>query len=307
VTVHTEPYALRRLAIIGCGLIGGSFGLAMRKAFPDIAVVGYGRSNSNLMAAQQCGAITHIATSLPDAVTGADVVLLSVPVGAVFDTLSAIAPHLKPEALLMDAGSTKQDMVTAAAAVFSDAAPNAFSLANVVPAHPIAGKEKAGVTNAEATLYNDRLVILTPTPQTTRNATAAAEAVWQATGARVIQMDAHRHDRVFGAVSHLPHLLAFAYMNGVDPTAIPMGGTGFQDFSRIAASDPVVWRDILQTNRTVVLDQINAFEAALADLKNSLIQGDAETLTRLITQASVRRKAWKLSSGRVPSNEDDAA
>jgi prephenate dehydrogenase len=96
-------------------------------------------------------------------------------------------------------------------------------------------------------------------------------------------------------------------MNGVDPTAIPMGGTGFQDFSRIAASDPVVWRDILQTNRTVVLDQINAFEAALADLKNSLIQGDAETLTRLITQASVRRKAWKLSSGRVPSNEDDAA
>ena len=299
--------AIRRLAIIGCGLIGGSFGMALRDALPGLVVAGYGRSQANLLEAQRRGALTEVAPTLADAVSDADVVLVSVPVGALTNTLHAIAPHIKADAVLMDAGSTKQDMVDAAKAVFNQPTANGFTLSQVVPAHPIAGKEKAGVAHAEATLYQDRLVILTPTTDTTPAATATAQALWQAVGARVQVMDAARHDHVFGAVSHLPHLLAFAYMNGVDPTTIAMGGTGFQDFTRIAGSDPAVWRDILHTNRDAVLAQLAQFEDALAAFKACIANGDTDTLTHLISEASAQRKAWQLPTGRTPSNDDDAA
>jgi prephenate dehydrogenase len=270
-------------------------------------VAGYGRSQANLLEAQRRGALTEVAPTLADAVNDADVVLVSVPVGALTNTLHAIAPHIKADAILMDAGSTKQDMVDAAKAVFNKPTANGFTLSQVVPAHPIAGKEKAGVAHAEATLYQDRLVILTPITDTTPAATAAAQALWQAVGARIQVMDAARHDHVFGAVSHLPHLLAFAYMNGVDPTTIAMGGTGFQDFTRIAGSDPAVWRDILHTNRDAVLAQLTQFEDALAAFKACIASGDTDTLTQLISQASAQRKAWQLPTGRTTSNDDDAA
>ena len=185
--------AIRRLAIIGCGLIGGSFGMALRDALPGLVVAGYGRSETNLLEAQRRGALTEVAPTLADAVSDADVVLVSVPVGALTNTLHAIAPHLKADAILMDAGSTKQYMVDAAKAVFNQPTANGFTLSQVVPAHPIAGKEKAGVAHAEATLYQDRLVILTPTTDTTPAATAAAQALWQAVGARIQVMDAARH------------------------------------------------------------------------------------------------------------------
>lgn len=299
--------AIRRLAIIGCGLIGGSFGMALRDVLPGVTVVGYGRSRANLLEAQRLGALAEVAITPADAVTNADAVLVSVPVGVLTETLEAIAPHLKADAILMDAGSTKQDMVNASKAVFNQPTTHGFSLSQVVPAHPIAGKEKAGVAHAEATLYRERLVILTPTSDTAPAATAVATALWQAVGARVDVMDAERHDHVFGAVSHLPHLLAFAYMNGVDPTAIARGGTGFQDFTRIAGSDPAVWRDILQTNRDAVLSQLTQFEDALAAFKKCMASGDVDTLNDLIAHASAQRKAWQLPTGRAQANDDDAA
>ena len=306
-------HAVRRVAIIGCGLIGGSFALAIRKARPDITVTAYGRSQTTLQEALRMGAITDVASSLPDAVRDADVVLISVPVGATHETLNSMRAHLKPTALVMDAGSTKADMVATAQTVLgeniaSGASPEAtshFPLSHFVPAHPIAGKEKAGIAHAEGDLYANRLVILTPSSATAAPAISLATALWEAVGARVIQMDADTHDHVFGAVSHLPHLLAFAYMNGVDPSTIAMGGTGFQDFTRIAGSDPVVWRDILSTNRTEILAQVQGFEQALAQLKSALTEGDTVQLQTLITQASAQRKAWRVPAPLSDSNAID--
>ena len=291
---------IRSLTVIGCGLIGGSFALALKAVMPRLVVTGVGRQLSSLQTAKTMGVIEHASTDMAASVASADVVLLGVPVGAIHSTLQHIAPHLQEGALVMDVGSTKADVVAMAQATLGKHLPN------FVAAHPIAGKECSGVAHATAALYKHHRVILTPTAVTHAAALERADALWAACGAHVHTMDATEHDRVFAAVSHLPHLLAFAYMNGVaDDQTLALAGPGFRDFTRIAASSPDVWRDIFVANREPLLAQLAQFEMALAHLK-SLVQaqvsdaGDGnqadhnhQALYDNIAQASARRTNWR--------------
>jgi prephenate dehydrogenase len=229
-----------------------------------------------------------------DAVQGSDVVLVAVPVAATQATLAAIAPPLKPDALVMDVGSTKADVVQAAQTAMGD------KLSQFVPAHPIAGKAEAGMTAAEATLYQGCQVIVTPLPSNPPALVERATSLWQQLGAQVRHMTAHEHDAAYACVSHLPHLLAFAAMNAVQgqPQAaqyLSLAGPGFRDFTRIAASDPTVWRDIFLANREQVLLQAQLFVKALEQLQAAMQPEHAAQLQALIDNASRTRAAWQLA------------
>lgn len=295
-----------QLGLIGCGLMGGSFALALKESGLVRQVVGYSQSQRTRERALGLGVIDHAASTLEDAVAGSDIVLLAVPVAATQASLAAIAPVLGPRALLMDVGSTKCDVVAAARQTLG------ARLANFVPAHPIAGKESAGVEHAEAVLYRERQLILTPLPETRPELVEMAAELWALIGSRVLQMSPERHDASYATVSHLPHLLAFAAMNSIldQPQAgefLALAGPGFRDFSRIAASDPSVWRDILLANREQVLLQSRLFSAALAEFESSLQAGDADALQALITQASQARSGWRLGGMPTPLFEADPA
>ena len=282
-----------QLGLIGCGLMGGSFALALRRAGLVKRVVGYSKSPSTTERARQLGVIDVEAPSALQAVSGSDIVLLAVPVAATESTLKAIRHLVTADMLVMDVGSTKTDVVTAARRVLGD------QLAAFVPAHPIAGKESAGVDHADADLYKGRQVILTPIERTGVAQIHKAQQVWEAVGGHVHQMSPQAHDATFAAVSHLPHLLAFAYMNGLGAQPqgrdyIDMGGPGFRDFTRIAASDPQVWRDILLANRQDVLDQARHFRQGMADFEKLIEAGDAAGLEALIRQASAARAGWRM-------------
>ena len=283
----------KQLGLVGCGLMGASFALALQDKALVERVVGFSPSEGTRQKAMQRGVIHQAALSAAQAVQGADLVLLAVPVSHTAACLAEIAPHLSPNCLLMDVGSTKGDVVAAARAALGERL-NCF-----LPAHPIAGKAQAGVDHAESTLYQDRALILTPLAHNTPAQIAQATALWQAIGSRVHQMTPEAHDQTFAAVSHVPHLLAFAQMNGLLQQAegevfLKLAGPGFRDFSRIAASDPAVWRDILSANRTEVLAQLAHFQAALHDLEKSIQNNDLQALSRLIDQASQARSAWRL-------------
>ena len=286
----------QRLALIGCGLMGGSFALAMREAALVQTIAGFSASDKTRQRALELKVIDQACTSVAEAVQGADLVLLAVPVGAMKATFAAMRDVLQPNALLMDVGSTKCDVVAAAVATLGE------RLGCFVPAHPIAGKERAGIEHAESTLYQDRRTILTPLPTTSIHRLQAAHAVWTAIGSQVSTLTPEAHDATFAAVSHLPHLLAFAAVNAL--TAQPQGtaflemaGPGFRDFSRIAASDATVWRDILSANHAEVLTQMAHFRAALDQFENALTLGDTAALQGLIQQASEIRSAWTLKTG----------
>jgi prephenate dehydrogenase len=286
----------QRLALIGCGLMGGSFALAVREAALVQTIAGFSASEKTRQRALELKVIDQACTSVAEAVQGADLVLLAVPVGAMPATFAAMRDVLLPNALLMDVGSTKCDVVAAAVATLGE------RLGCFVPAHPIAGKERAGIEHAESTLYQDRRTILTPLPTTSIHRLQAAHAVWTAIGSQVSTLTPEVHDATFAAVSHLPHLLAFAAVNAL--TAQPQGaafldmaGPGFRDFSRIAASDAAVWRDILSANQVEVLTQVAHFRAALDQFENALKQGDTAALQGLIQQASEIRSAWTLKTG----------
>lgn len=282
-----------KLALIGCGLMGGSFALAMKKAGLVNQVVGYSPSERTRHKALELGVIDAIARTAADAVKDADLVLVAVPVSSTQATFAAIAPTLSAHALLMDVGSTKCDVVAAAQATLGERLPC------FVPAHPIAGKEVAGVEHADADLYQNRQLILTPQSCNGLRKITQAHHVWQAIGCQVITLSPEQHDATFAAVSHLPHLLAFALINAVSQQAqgadfLSMAGPGFRDFSRIAASDPAVWRDILLANRSQVLHQSILLRQALDRLEDAMAQGDARALEQLITQASQTRAQWRL-------------
>ncbi len=285
---------VQRLAVVGCGLMGGSFALALKSRGLVGHVSGFSTRESTRQLALALGVIDQACDSVAQAVTGADGVLLAVPVQATEMTLRALAPHLAPHALLMDVGSTKCDVIAAARDTLG------LALPRFVPAHPIAGKEVAGVEHAEADLYRNRQVFLTPTDQTDPRFTARAQALWLSVGARVDSIEAGFHDNAFAAVSHLPHLLAFAYLNGLSAQddgarLIGMGGPGFRDFSRIAASDPTVWRDILLTNREPVLRQLTQTREAMAELEQAMRAGDGERLSALIERARQARSGWRMT------------
>ena len=227
---------------------------------------------------------------------GADLVLLAVPVGAMHTSFTAMRDVLAPNALLMDVGSTKCDVIAAAQATLGERL-NCF-----VPAHPIAGKEVAGIEHAQSTLYQERRTILTPLPKTGIHRLQAAHEVWTAVGSHVSTMTPEAHDATFAAVSHLPHMLAFAAVNAVMAQSqgaafLDMAGPGFRDFSRIAASDASVWRDILSANHVEVLKQVQHFRTALDQFEEALKLRNTQTLQQLIQQASDVRSTWTLQAG----------
>lgn len=286
----------QRLALIGCGLMGGSFALALREAGLVQHITGFSASEKTRQRALELKVIDQACNSVAEAVQGADLVLLAVPVGAMHSSFTALQGSLSPSALLMDVGSTKCDVIAAAEAALGDRL-NCF-----VPAHPIAGKEVSGIEHAEASLYQARRTILTPLPQNSLRQINTASEVWTAIGSHVSQMTPEVHDATFAAVSHLPHLLAFAAVNAL--TAQPQGaaflemaGPGFRDFSRIAASDASVWRDILSANRSEVLKQVAHFRAAVDQFENALKQDNTAALQQLIQQASDVRSDWTLQAG----------
>jgi prephenate dehydrogenase len=284
-----------QLGLIGCGMMGGSFALALKRAGLVRRVVGYSKSPSTTERARKLGIIDSAAESALLAVAGSDIVLIAVPVSATETTLKAIRHGIEAGALVMDVGSTKRDVVDAARRVLRERIPC------FVPAHPIAGKESGGIQNADADLYRGRQVILTPLPQTDAEGVQKATDVWSAVGAQVLKMTPENHDAAFAAVSHLPHLLAFAYFSAVvnQPAGrdfLSLAGPGFRDFTRIAASSPEVWRDILVANREEVLKQSQLFRHALDALELVMRSGNAEALEDLIRSPSEGRAGWQMGS-----------
>ena len=286
-----------QLGLIGCGLMGGSFALALKRAGLVKRVVGYSKSPSTTERARLMGVIDVEAPSALLAVSGADIVLLAVPVAATEATFKAIRHLVTPTMLIMDVGSTKRDVVDAARRVLRE------QMGGFVPAHPIAGREVAGVDTAAPDLYTGKQVILTPIERTRTVQLQQATDVWKAIGCHVTSMSPESHDAAFAAVSHLPHLLAFALMNAI--TGQPQGkeflslaGPGFRDFTRIAASEPNVWRDILLANREELLAQSKIFQRALQALEQTIGSGNADALEKLISQASNTRAHWRISSGK---------
>ena len=290
-----------QLGVIGCGLMGGSFALALKRAGLVKRVIGYSKSPSTTEKARRLGIIDTAAESALLAVSGSDIVLIAVPVAATEATLKAIRHLIEPGILLMDVGSTKRDVVDAARRVLKE------NIASFVPAHPIAGKEASGISHADATLYNGRQVILTPLPQTSPELLQKATDVWAALGSQVLRMTPENHDAAFAAVSHLPHLLAFAYFNSVarQPAGrdfLSLAGPGFRDFTRIAASDPTVWRDILMSNREETLKQMLRFRHTLDAMEHVIKSGNAEALEDMIRNASESRGSWQMNAAKPNSN-----
>ncbi|MFT3666236.1 prephenate dehydrogenase [Piscinibacter sp.] len=287
-----------QLGVIGCGLMGGSFALALKRAGLVKRVIGYSKSPSTTERARQLGVIDQAAESALLAVSGSDIVLIAVPVSATESTFKAIRHLVEPGVLFMDVGSTKRDVVDAARRVLKERVPS------FVPAHPIAGKEVAGIAHADAALYSGRQVILTPLPQTTPELVQKATDCWAAIGAQVLRMTPENHDAAFAAVSHLPHLLAFSYFNSVahQPAGrdfLSLAGPGFRDFTRIAASDPEVWRDILMSNREEILKQSLRFRHALDAIELVMKSGNAEALEDLIRKAADARGGWQMGAGKA--------
>jgi prephenate dehydrogenase len=283
----------QQLGVIGCGLMGGSVALALKRSGLVKRVVGYSKSPSTTERARKMGAIDVAAESALLAVSGSDIVLIAVPVAATEATVRAIRHLVEPGVLFMDVGSTKRDVVDAARRVLRE------RVVSFVPAHPIAGKEVSGIQHADASLYSGRQVIVTPLAQTSPELVQKATDVWSAIGAQVLKMTPDNHDAAFAAVSHLPHLLAFAYFSAVvnQPAGrdfLSLAGPGFRDFTRIAASSPEMWRDVLIANREEVLKQSMRFRQALDALEHVLREGNADALEGLIRAPAEGRANWQM-------------
>lgn len=282
----------KTLALIGCGLMGGSFALAAQQAHQVHHTIGYSVPHASAHHFYELGIIQSIAASAAEAVAQADIVLIAVPVAAMPSVFVAIAPALPDHALIMDVGSTKRSIIQAAqhhlGARFSQ----------FIAAHPIAGKEKAGHSEPFAHLYQNKNVILCPESQSNPAYLKQAHSLWQAIGATPIILDADQHDRGLAAVSHLPHLLAFAYMDALlqQPDAtdlLALGGPGFRDFSRIAGCDPTIWRDILPDNQDQILPLLHAVRQAIDTIENAMTQRDTTQLEAILQRASQARINWK--------------
>ena len=279
---------IERLAIIGVGLIGGSLARALRAAGMVGEVIGCGRSAENLELAFDLGIIDGCTTDPAAAVRDADMVLLAVPLGAMRSTFERMNGALRADAIVTDAGSVKGSVVADAAAVFGQVP------AWLVPGHPIAGTERSGVAASFPELYQNRRVILTPLPQTDPDALAKVRAMWHAAGAEVTEMDVAHHDQVLAATSHLPHMLAF----GLVDTLARMQDTneifryaagGFRDFTRIASSNPVMWRDICIANAEALSGMLDRFGEEMSDLSQTIRRGDGEHLMEIFSRAKTAR------------------
>jgi prephenate dehydrogenase len=284
-----------RVAILGVGLIGGSFALALKQARACGHVSGAGRSRANLELALERGVIDSIAADAVAAAHGADLVLLAAPVAQFPKLFRDMASVLGPKALVTDGGSTKRDVVAAARAALGR------KIGQFVPSHPIAGAEKSGAGAAAAELFRERRVIVTPLPENADSAVKKIEEAWAACGARTARMDAEEHDAVLAAVSHLPHVLAYALVheiasreNGAQLFGFAAGG--FRDFTRIASSHPEMWRDICVANRDRLLEELKKYRKELDSIGKLLEAGDGAGLERLFAEARAARDKWIHSS-----------
>jgi prephenate dehydrogenase len=281
---------IERVVVVGVGLIGGSFALALKAAGCVGEVVGLGRSRGPLEEALKLGVIDRIGDG-PQVVGAADLVLVAAPVGQMERIFADLRPHLGPRTTLTDGGSTKQDVVRAARAGLGD------RIHQFVPGHPIAGAEKSGPAAARAELYRNRKVVLAPLPESEPARVALVERAWLATGARVFRMTPEEHDAVFAAVSHLPHLLAYALVDQIGtheraPLLWQHAAGGFRDFTRIASSHPEMWRDICVANREALGAELRRYQAVLARFATLLEAGDGPALEQAFTDARDRRDAW---------------
>ncbi|VVE33963.1 prephenate dehydrogenase [Pandoraea capi] len=283
--------SLNKLVICGVGLIGGSLARALKAAGVVKEVVGVGRTEASLARACELGVIDRAASSMADAVAGADIVLLAAPVAQTPALLAAIRPYLAGHTIVTDAGSTKTDAVAAAHSALGDDA------WRFVPGHPIAGAELSGVDAAKADLYRDRRVVLCPQSGNRSDDVARVRAMWEATGARVSEMTETQHDRVFASVSHLPHVLSYALIAQIldaPDAALKFGfaGGGFRDFTRIAASNPEMWRDICVANRDALLAELDGYLATLGALRQLIDAGDGAGLEAVFARTSQARTDW---------------
>ena len=288
---HTMT-AFSKVVICGVGLIGGSFALGLRRAGLAGHITGLGRSETSLQRARALGVIDEVATDWSSALEGADLVLLAAPVGQTAAIVHQLATHLPSHTLVTDAGSTKSDVVAAFNQLLS-----AEQRSRVVPAHPIAGAEKSGVEAARVDLFDGRRVVLTPLPETSDDALRRVQHAWAACGAQVSSMTAAEHDAIFAAVSHLPHVLAFALVDefAKRPEASQLfgfAGGGFRDFTRIASSHPEMWRDICVANRAALLSELDRYRDALTRIHSLLEAQDAAGLEHIFKNARDARNGW---------------
>jgi prephenate dehydrogenase len=285
-----EPL-FKKIVIFGVGLIGGSFALALRKANAVGEVVGFGRSAATLQHAQQLGIINRIGQDISAEVGDADLILLATPVGQMAKLFAHIAPHLGTHTLMTDGGSTKSDVVCDAYAKLGK------KVAQFVPAHPIAGDEQSGPAAARAGLYQGKKVVLTPLPENSVQSVECVRKVWELCGAAVSELTPQQHDEVFAAVSHLPHLLAFALAHDLAQRdnrelLLSFAASGFRDSTRLAASSPEMWRDICLSNRDALLKELKIYIAELTQMSAALAAGDAAQLEQTFRTASELRSGW---------------
>lgn len=284
----------KKIVIFGVGLIGGSVALALKKQPHAPHIVGLGRSVHSLQDALQLGLIDRAETEVASALQDADLVLIATPVAQTPAILRSILPHLNSSTVITDAGSTKSDVMAYATAELGD------KLSQFVGAHPIAGAEKSGPAAAMADLYVGKNVILTPDENTSSTAIEKVTALWQQCGAVVSNMSPQEHDRVFAAVSHLPHLLAFALVEDLakrdnSELLFKFAASGFRDFTRIAGSHPEMWRDIALANKTALLGELKCYQQALGEMTTLLEQADGNALQALFEHASRARNDWAKS------------
>lgn len=277
----------QHITIVGVGLIGGSFALALREAGLNAHFTGAGRSEQSLKRAVELGIVDDWHTSLPDAVENSDLVLLATPVGAIDTVLEQMAPALGPDTIVTDAGSVKQSVIDSARARLKH-------FENFVPAHPIAGTEHSGVEAGFASLYRDRRLILTPVAETSPSAVESVASLWQTTGANLEYMEPMQHDEIFAATSHLPHMVAFSlvetlYRMDQKSPLLHHAGSGFADYTRIASSDPVMWRDVCLYNKEALLASLDMFTEGLDELISAVEAEDGDALERMFITAKETR------------------
>ena len=283
---------MKRLAVIGVGLIGGSFALGLKKAKAVSHVVGVGRNAANLKLAMERGILDSIAADAASAARDADLVLVAAPVGQYERIFADLANSKAP---ITDAGSTKRDVIAAARKALGK------RIAQFVPAHPIAGAEKSGAAAASAELFREKRVVLTPLPENRAPLVEQVESAWKACGARVSRMDAEEHDAVLAVVSHLPHVLAYALVHGVAKRnnadqLFSFAAGGFRDFTRIASSHPEMWRDICLANRDRLLQELKSYGNELGSIRKLIQKGDGAGLEKLFAGARDARNKWIRSS-----------
>ena len=282
---------LGKVVVVGVGLIGGSFALALKKAGAARQVVGMGRSQEVMARALELGIVDSVTESPEEAMAGADLVLLAAPVAQTGPILASLAPYLDIGTVVTDAGSTKSDVVASARAALGS------KVKQFVPAHPIAGRESNGPDAALAELYQGKKTVITPLPENDAGDVGLVAAAWRLCGAIIHTLTPQEHDRVFAAVSHLPHLLAFGLVDDIarKPHAdllFQYAASGFRDFTRIAGSSPEMWRDISLANRDALLTELDAYLAQLTVLRAHLAAHDGPGLEAIYTNAQRARRAW---------------